>query len=128
MTLPASASFKASAGQMRTQSSQPVQSQGETLHRSCEVIQAHLDPVLIVVQHATTDGRATAFFEVLGSRAQLLLRGQEWPHLESLKQKDARRLSQAAAACGQIKLHLLHWVQRSMSTLGTLMAMPRFSY
>mmetsp|Transcript_29156 Transcript_29156/g.83687 ORF Transcript_29156/g.83687 Transcript_29156/m.83687 type:complete len:223 (-) Transcript_29156:755-1423(-) len=31
------------------------------------------------------------------------------------------------AACGQMRLHLLHCVQRSMSTRGTLIAMPRFS-
>mmetsp|Transcript_3795 Transcript_3795/g.8662 ORF Transcript_3795/g.8662 Transcript_3795/m.8662 type:complete len:243 (+) Transcript_3795:326-1054(+) len=32
------------------------------------------------------------------------------------------------AACGQMRLHLLHCVHLSMSTRGTLMAMPRFSY
>mmetsp|Transcript_10284 Transcript_10284/g.19235 ORF Transcript_10284/g.19235 Transcript_10284/m.19235 type:complete len:225 (+) Transcript_10284:1403-2077(+) len=32
------------------------------------------------------------------------------------------------AACGQMRLHLLHCVHLSMSTTGTLIAMPRFSY
>jgi len=32
------------------------------------------------------------------------------------------------AACGQTSEHLLHWMQRSWSQIGTSRAMPRFSY
>mmetsp|Transcript_43125 Transcript_43125/g.102752 ORF Transcript_43125/g.102752 Transcript_43125/m.102752 type:complete len:223 (-) Transcript_43125:541-1209(-) len=101
MTFSAGASVSASAGQMRTQSSQPVQSHGDTWMRYWR-LSSTPPPMAARLPNLKVAGAVCSSWEVI---------------------RKGR-----TAAWGQMRLHLLHCVHLSMSTCGTLMAMPRFSY
>ena len=93
ITSAAGFSASASAGQMRTQSSQPVQSHGETWMRYWKLSNTP-PPIAARLPSLKLAGALPRSWFVI---------------------KNGR-----TAACGQMRLHLLHCVHLSMSTTGTL--------
>src|SRR5450830_1437685 len=85
-------------GQQLTQTSQPMQSSGETCRR--KVSPASCLPVAGLVSNSFGAFLASASFNRIG----------------------------LMAACGQTSEHWLHWMQFSLIHLGTKAATPRFSY